>query len=169
MHYLFLDTEWADEAGRDLVSLALVSADGAHAHYVEIDPLPGNPKPFAADVVYPLLQRGAYARERSAMAKSTVDFLMSFEPAAVLADHHNDLRILRDLIEPAAVKRLLMRGTMLTQMLKDRTMREAGERWFAADPARLARRHHALVDAQALRHAWIEMTQRAPHVRTPSA
>ena len=37
---LFLDTEWADADGRELVSLALVSEDVKHVFYAERNPLP---------------------------------------------------------------------------------------------------------------------------------
>lgn len=37
---LFLDTEWADVIGNELMSLALVSEDGRHTFYAERDPLP---------------------------------------------------------------------------------------------------------------------------------
>ncbi|WP_232310283.1 3'-5' exoribonuclease [Pseudoxanthomonas mexicana] len=40
MTYLFLDTEWADPTGSELVSLALITEDGIHRFYAERDPLP---------------------------------------------------------------------------------------------------------------------------------
>lgn len=38
--YLFLDTEWADLVGDELVSLALISEDGRRLFYAERSPLP---------------------------------------------------------------------------------------------------------------------------------
>lgn len=49
---LFLDTEWADEQGRELVSLALVSEDGQRVFYAERKPLPGWPTDWVSWVVY---------------------------------------------------------------------------------------------------------------------
>lgn len=43
VHYLFLDTEGADQDATKLVSLALVSDDGQPRFYAEIDPLPESP------------------------------------------------------------------------------------------------------------------------------
>jgi hypothetical protein len=44
--YLFLDTEWADLPGEELVSLALISADGRDQFYAERDPLPSDATDF---------------------------------------------------------------------------------------------------------------------------
>src|SRR3546814_19782643 len=55
---LFLDTEWADASGEELVSLALLSEDCVHRFYAELDPLPTSTPLFVRTVVYPLLQRG---------------------------------------------------------------------------------------------------------------
>ncbi len=59
--HLFLDTEWANDATRELVSLSITNADGSLTFYAERDPLPGVPSTFAAKVVYPLLERGRVA------------------------------------------------------------------------------------------------------------
>jgi hypothetical protein len=55
---LFLDTEWATDAMRELVSLALVSANGTKRFYAERDPLPEVASTFVRTTVYPLLSRG---------------------------------------------------------------------------------------------------------------
>jgi hypothetical protein len=65
--YLFLDTEWADAAGTELVSLALVSEDGLHRFYAECAQLPASPTPFVAEVVCPRLQRGETALDTTAL------------------------------------------------------------------------------------------------------
>ena len=76
--YLFLDTEWADPEGRELVSLALVSQDGEAVFYAERDPLPVNPTGFVKDSVYPLLDRGSVALViRSSPAGSASFFVES--------------------------------------------------------------------------------------------
>jgi len=44
---LFLDTEWNNDAARELVSIALVSEDGTKEFYSERDPLPEPPASFS--------------------------------------------------------------------------------------------------------------------------
>src|SRR3546814_11304467 len=58
---LFLDCEWADNLGSELVSIALISEDGAQRFYAEVNPLPKQPTDFVRYVVYPLLDHGYWA------------------------------------------------------------------------------------------------------------
>jgi len=57
----FLDTEWADTLGSELVSVALVAEDGDF-FYAERDTLPEHPTDFVRQVVYRQLNRGPSAR-----------------------------------------------------------------------------------------------------------
>nr|WP_254894379.1 3'-5' exoribonuclease [Xanthomonas citri] len=63
----FLDTEWADPMGSELVSIGLVSEDGVHRFYAERAPLPDRPTDFVQHVVYPLLQGGSCLMSEMAM------------------------------------------------------------------------------------------------------
>jgi len=60
---LFLDCEWADEQGCDLVSLGLVSEDGHHRFYAEVSPLPQEPNDFVRRTASPLGARFRRATE----------------------------------------------------------------------------------------------------------
>lgn len=93
--YLFLDTEWADTPGAALVSLGIVSADGLHVFYAERNPLPNDATEFVCNVVYPLLERGEAAVPDAVFGHSLRHFLSRIESPAILADHPNDLRLLR--------------------------------------------------------------------------
>lgn len=162
-NYLFLDTEWADSAGTELVSLALVSADGAHRFYAERDPLPACPTRFVAEHVYPLLDRGPAALVDEKFTQSLRRFLQSIDAPTVLFDCHTDGVLLRhalawfgdsciashQALPVRPVLTLMHRGFHFTLLL---------ESWFAADPLRAARRHHAAVDAEALRSTWLHVT-----------
>lgn len=77
MTYFFLDTEWADPLARQLVSLALVSEDGLHEFYAEINPLPQSPTDFVRHVVYPLLDGGSQAMPSPDFTKALRHFLLS--------------------------------------------------------------------------------------------
>lgn len=52
--YYFLDDEWADADGHDLVSLALVDESGECSFYAERAHLSPKPTEFVQRCVYPL-------------------------------------------------------------------------------------------------------------------
>jgi len=162
--YLFLDTEWADEKGLELVSIALVSEDGANTFYAERDPLPLAPTEFVKTTVYPLLQRGGHALPDQSLAMALVAFLRAQRYPHVIADYPNDLGLFRQVISwhrPGAVCRLEeLPSVPCTLMERDRFTTSHLERWFSKHPDLLLRRHHALVDANALRMAWMVSTGR---------
>ena len=158
--YLFLDTEWADAAGSELVSIALISDDGLHCFYAECAQLPDTPTRFVAETVYPLLQRGASAMDERALSKALGAFLDSVGPVYVLADYPNDVRLLRSALAGGDCDANLPSTVVTTVMNKEGRTAELVEAWFRERPALAARRHHAMVDAQALRMAWLRVTDR---------
>lgn len=153
---LFLDTEWANDASRELVSLALVSQDTAHRFYAERDPLPGAPSSFVRSVVYPLLERGDFAVIDAEFTRQLRAFLCQFsEPPLVLYDAQLDVRLLTHALDgfgragdygpmPNFQPILITFGDVLANI----------ETYFDLYPESKARRHHAAVDAEALRWAF---------------
>ncbi|WP_144409359.1 hypothetical protein [Pseudoxanthomonas suwonensis] len=99
---LFLDAEWADATGTELVRLALVSKDGRRKLYVERDPLPPAGSDFVGHVVYPLLERGWPAMPDLDLAERVRAFLDAAGVPEVLADHPNDFALLRRVLAQAA-------------------------------------------------------------------
>ena len=162
MPHLFLDTEWANDASRELVSLALVSHDGAHRFYAERHPLPGAPASFVREVVYPLLDRGITALPDSEFCDALRTFLGQFEDPIVLADGSLDFKMLAHALNgfgrlglppaPSWRPMLVTYGDVLMQV----------EAYFDAHADASARRHHAMVDAEALRLAWLAVTRKTP-------
>lgn len=159
---LFLDTEWADSAARELVSLALVSGDGVQRFYAEVDPLPDAPTPFVRRVVYPLLERGAAALSPTAFTRALRTFLAGVAPAEIVYDYGADGALLRQVlagtwpvgaVEAAAL--IPCPAPQLT-LMEYGALRDAVEAYFVARPDAAARRHHAAVDAEALRWAVVE-------------
>ncbi|SDQ20167.1 protein of unknown function [Pseudoxanthomonas sp. CF385] len=150
---LFLDSEWANDALRELVSLALVSEDGEHVFYAERDPLPGMPSSFVRESVYPLLDRGEAAMKDSAMTHALRSFLEPLGDCEVFADAPLDFSMLsrvwkgRDRTSPEPPFR--------TRLAREGNLMPSVERYFELNPDHRALRHHALVDAMALRSAWI--------------
>jgi len=98
MTYLFLDTEWADPIGSELVSLALITEDGIHRFYAERDPLPEVATDFVRSVVYPLLERGRWRMTDQAMTTGLRAFLGAIPEPMVVADYPNDLALLQYVI-----------------------------------------------------------------------
>ena len=154
MTRLFLDCEWADEVSRQLVSLALISQDGQHSFYAERDPLPGAPSAFVLEVVYPLLERDTAALPDQEFTERLRTFLTQFNDPIVLADDCLDFSMLshaldgfgRSGLPPAPHYRsiLITFGDVLVGV----------EDYFEAHPTAKEQRHHALVDAEALRCAF---------------
>lgn len=168
MTYLFLDTEWADPTGSELVSLALISEDGIHRFYAERDPLPEVATDFVRSVVYPLLERGSYRMTDQAMTTGLRSFLSAVTEPIVVADYPNDLVLLQyviagfDLSDDQAAACGPIPQVVMTRMLKDGATGMLVENYFAGHPEAAARRHNALVDAEALRMAWLVVTGRLP-------
>ncbi|PZQ32502.1 MAG: hypothetical protein DI562_03345 [Stenotrophomonas acidaminiphila] len=166
MTYLFLDTEWADPAGSELVSLALISEDGTHQFYAERDPLPEVATDFVRSVVYPLLERGRYRMTDQAMTTGLRAFLSAVTEPLVVADYPNDLALLQyviagfDLSDDQAMACGPVPQPVMTRMLKEGATGMLIEDYFAGHPEAAARRHHAQVDAEALRMAWLVVTGR---------
>lgn len=151
---LFLDTEWQNETARELVSLALVSQDGQHRFYAERDPLPDAPSSFVREVVYPLLDRGPAALTDAVFSADLRIFLAQFKDPLVLADDALDFSMLSHVLgrfgQPGLPPAPPYRPMLIT--FGDVLMRI--EDYFDAHPEAKARRHHALVDAEALRWAF---------------
>jgi|GEM_PF-813268 len=150
---LFLDSEWANDALRELVSLALVSEDGGHVFYAERDPLPGMPSSFVRESVYPLLDRGEAAMKDNAMTHALRSFLEPLGDCEIFADALLDFSMLSRVWN--GVDRTQPGPPFRTRLAREGNLMPRVERYFELNPDQRALRHHALVDAMALRSAWI--------------
>lgn len=158
MTRLFCDCEWADKHARELVSIALVSSEGRHRFYAEVDPLPETPTDFVRDTVYPLLERGASAMSRANLALALREFLRCFDDPEVLYDCHVDGKFLHSALgwAPSADKPLRMRSALIV----NDHVNSLYEEYFRTHSEVAARRHHAGVDAEALRWAFLVAIRR---------
>lgn len=145
---LFLDTEWADDNGRDLASIAIVATD-ASAYYGEYDPLPSG-NDFAQRVLYPCLLRGVFAHSEQSMACSVAEFLALRDCPRVVATHANDFDLLNGLLA-----RVPKAPAYIAELRFSQSLLEFIRTEFARAPDLKARRHNALVDARVLRDAYI--------------
>lgn len=167
MTRLFLDCEWADTLGSELVSLALVSEDGQHRFYSEVDPLPKQPTDWVHAVVYPLLEHGYAARQRVDFTRDLRAFLTQFQEPFVLFDYRADGALFGyalsgfDLSDVALAKLPPAPQVSQTLILRDDVC-QGIEQWFREHPEQAGRRHHAGVDAEALRWAFVAALERTP-------
>ena len=167
MTRLFLDCEWGDTLGRELVSLALVSEDGQHRFYGEVDPLPKAPTDWVRAVVYPLLEHGYAARHQVDFTRDLRAFLAQFEEPFVLFDYRSDGALfgyaLTGFDLPAETLAKLPPAPKVNQTLILRDdVRQGIEQWFREHPEHAGRRHHAGVDAEALRWSFAAALGRTP-------
>jgi hypothetical protein len=159
---LFLDTEWADDDGRELVSLALVpggpyglfSGAPVAPFYAERDPLP-TPNAFVKGTVYPLLDRGEFAKTDEQFSRALSAYIADArnsrtdEPLVIIATHANDFDLLRGMLSITHPAPLYLEELRYSESLVDR-IRSA----FAKNIELSPRRHHALVDAQVLQSVY---------------
>lgn len=160
MTRLFLDCEWADNLGSELVSLALIDETGQHRFYSEVSPLPKQPNDFVQAVVYPLLEHGYHARQQIDLTRDLRAFLAGIPEPYVLYDYHADGALFRYALDgfdlpDAALARLSPAPEVVTTLIAERdAVRRQIDRYFTEYPELIRRRHHALVDAEALRWAF---------------
>ncbi|MGO4505260.1 hypothetical protein [Dyella sp. 2YAF14] len=137
------------------MSLAITNSDGTLRFYAERDPLPSVPSSFVAKVVYPLLARGPAALADAEFGIALRAYLGRFDAPVVLFDAPLDrTQLMRALsgfgrLEgevPAIDTKLITCGDVLDRL----------EAYFRACPDAHTRRHHAAVDAEALRWAFME-------------
>jgi len=159
---LFVDTEFADVHARELVSLALVSADGAFEFYAERDPLPASPTDFVRSVVYPRLDRGVRALPDEQFTPQLQNFLAHVKAASptgrilVAYDFTADVHLLDFTLDgfksPQEPTPPLYEVFDLSRLGGDYAL--LVDDIFEKQPEARARRHHALTDARVNRDAY---------------
>lgn len=165
---LFLDCEWAETIGSDLVSIALVSEDEQHRFYAEMYPLPGQPTSFVQHVVYPLLEGGQFARPAPELTRDLRAFLAGIPKPHVFYDDAVDGGLFRyaldgfELDDVALAQMPAAPSVESTLIVERDATRLQMDRYFSAHPDRARRRHHALADAEALRWAFLQLSGGLP-------
>lgn len=149
---LYLDCEWADVLASELVSIALISADGLHVFYTERDPLPADPVPWARSAVYPLLERGVAAMDDATLTRRLRSFLASLPKPSIHYDFGHDRSLCQYVIDGLEVSEPQGPIPAVTWGRFD-GLHVACEQWWREHPELCGKRHHALIDAMALRGA----------------
>jgi hypothetical protein len=172
--YLFLDTEFTDFKDCDLISIGIVSEDGQHEFYVEItDYTEGWASPFVREVVVPMLDHNKHGKPFAAASVALNEWLEALPSKEILViidygmDHYLFSELVNDspvrhskktsvrMIDPAFRHVLHERGyhSVAQQTAAWGVIVEQTERYFRLYDER---QHHALVDAKANRHGWVE-------------
>lgn len=153
MTRLFLDTEWQNDATRELVSLALVGE--RVEFYAERDPLPTAPSSFVVGVVYPLLDRGEFAAPDEEFGRRLQAFIGQFSsPPQIVADAMIDFRLLRLALSGFWKGIPGEEPNWSPSHVQGAHVMQGVELYFRENAEANARRHHALVDARALQWAY---------------
>ena len=151
---LFLDTEWATDASRELVSLALVNADGSKHFYAERDLLPRVVSSFVQQFVYPLLERGDTALPDHVFTERLRAFVVSCDNPRIHFDSQIDVVQLNQALAGFGDDKSGIPPYVPVHITRQDVMDEL-ERYFENNLETSARRHHAGVDAEALRRAFV--------------
>ena len=160
MRRIFLDTEFTQFRDGQLLSLGLVTDDG-HELYVEIADSARHARAsdFCRDEVISQfgLLPGTAVRDDAAAGARVANWLDSFEyPLAISYDYKLDWRFFEGALRAAGQWQALaskLRAEDVAGVAAPGTPGEAAQN-AVFDASNLPRRHHALVDARALRAAW---------------
>jgi hypothetical protein len=155
---LFLDCEWADVLASELVSIALVSADGQKVFYAERDPLPADPTPWVQTVVYPLLDRGERAMDDTRMTLAIRNFLASINAPRIHYDFGADRSLCQYVVDGFDMPQPPGSPPFDLEWQRCDDLQKAIEQWWHSHPEARSKRHHALTDAQAFRAACIDQS-----------
>lgn len=163
---LFIDTEFADVAATNLVSIALVSDCCRFEFYAECDPLPTGATHFVRTVVYPLLERGARAMSDEVLTRELHAFfgrVSSNEKVLVAYDNQADLPLLNCALGGFESLETLQRPEfgVFDLALLGIPFFDAVEHRFASDAGFRARRHNAFTDARVNRDAYVALRDQA--------
>lgn len=144
---IFIDTEFTDLRAPQLISVGLVAEDGREFYAERADVPLEACTPFVRREVLPLLGDPAARRDCDAIARDLRRWLAPYaaRPTAIAFDDDRDwllfYRLLRTHL-PLTISGLPMGGAICREAYED----------FFLQPG--MRRHHALHDARANRHAY---------------
>lgn len=163
MTYLFLDCEWTQPTVGELVSIGLVDDTGNRRFYAELDPLPTGATDFVTDTVYPLLERGSHALTKFQITRRLRLFVSAIEDPVVVFDCDTDGKLFSFAIEGFGMPLAYLvdcgprPSFKLSHVARNASLDIMITSYFNAHPAQAARQHHAGVDAEALRQAWLAL------------
>jgi len=152
---VFLDTEFTHFVDHlcELMSLGLVDYSGERELYLELSEWDrGKASAFVREVVCPLLGRDQenICTRPAAAARISDWFAALSGPADVLSDSGRDLKLLQDLLGP-------MPSSIRFRLVPDQILGLVEDAIDEEFRQSRQERHHALVDARALRGAYLKV------------
>lgn len=182
MQKIFIDTEFTDFIGSQLISFGAVTEDGKHEFYVEITDYDTRiQSDFVKENIVPLLNHEKYGMTfmKASVALWTWLVNLPYEAMEISIDYHTDWELFKGLLfedlpknlapQPHYLLRdLRLRGSVIdTNAILSGTAAEgtnyvSATTMFHYQTSRrkyfeqaTGKQHNALVDAHANRHAWI--------------
>lgn len=159
---VFLDTEFTDFKDCELISIGLVSEDGHHRFYAERnDFLLARCSPWALAHILPLLGSTATASmNRAALHRALRAWFDALPgPVDIVYDVSTSWCLLADILLSHGQHRIpaSIGGTRsIAELKQDKVFAAALSKYYSTDRPR----HHALVDAEALRAGWLAWKDR---------
>ena len=159
---VYLDTEFTKFVRPQLISLALVAESGQEFYGESTDFVKVQCSQFVVENVLPLLQGGDVAAPLDELRGKLVDWLATLSsPAEIISDFDGDIELLLQLLRISAKEIGRYNIAALTvldgEFVNSESFNSALDDYFAKVDSR---RHHALVDARALRFACLEIIKR---------
>lgn len=154
---VFLDTEFTDFRDCELISIGLVSEDGAYQFYAErSDFLLARCSDWTLQNVLPMLASTPVSRiNRNELNQALLAWFASLpEPAVILHDHGTDWCLLAEALLNYGERCMppqLASTQNIAALKKDAAFASTMQRYFDGGRPR----HHALTEAQALRAGWL--------------
>ena len=151
---VYLDTEFTKFARPQLISVALVAESGQEFYGESTDFVRVQCSDFVVENVLPLLQGGEVAASLDELRGKLVDWLAALQsPAEIISDFDGDIELLLQLLRISAKEMDCYNIAALTvldgEFLRTESFDRALNDYFTNVDSR---RHHALVDARALKY-----------------
>jgi 3' exoribonuclease, RNase T-like len=168
MSFLFCDTEFTDFKNTELMSIGIVTEDGQHEFYREVQHIADFRSDFVNQVVVPLMNHDFKHPDVVALdLKDWIDAL-PYPDITFIVDYVGDYTLMDQLfmkqrpqkkmyaqmMNQGFLHMLHSRGIHTQEQLNKgfKSLTNEIETYFKIDP----RQHHALVDAKANRHGWLK-------------
>lgn len=151
---LFLDTEFTDFIDCELISIGLVSEDGQHEFYAEVEDYDrAKCNPYVQSGIWPLLGKTPEAViPRAVLAEQLRTWLSGLPRSIIIAcDSYQDWELLVDVLDGELPVNITGRYDL--RALIDTTVFNQAVCQYHAQPGQPW--HHALHDARAHRAGWL--------------
>lgn len=181
--YIFADTEFCSFENMELISVGLISEDGKHEFYTEINDYDWTfESMWVKENVLPLLDRNKYGKPYKQTCQDLIKWLNSLpsEHKIIVVDYVGDYQLIFNMIKNDISMQGSCRKPVTFELLNpsfDNMLSERGYSGIDQDRVNYLRsmtlgietyfvdidnrQHHALVDARANRYGWLQGIKKA--------